>query len=188
MFVISKTLPDTIERFNPTNQTANSIIEFACAMTNSVAIPLVSGNLKMVSRGYNNTPTNLTVDIKSQTDSRWNKHLADCIVISGASGSEKGIAVSETQLSGITISYSNDVYIRNSSQAQAIAESYLAFFEKPRREMQQEWFSATLPAPWEAIQPMSIVTINGGTTQYYLTALEHDLEQQTARATLLEVV
>ena len=95
---------------------------------------------------------------------------------------------STTQLSGLTISYSNDVYIRNSSQAKSIAQSYLAFFEKPRKLVQQVWFSQSFPAAWETLSPMDVITINGGSTQYYLIGLSHNLENQTAQAQLLEVV
>ena len=187
LFQITKSLPDTVERFASINQTASAIIEFVCAMTNTVASPLVTGKLKLYSRGYNNTPTNITVDKVSITESRWNQHMASCVVIKGAAD-KKGVAVSDTQLSGLTISYSNDVYIRNSSQAQAIAESYLAFFEKPRKEVEQVWFSQSYPAPWEALEPMQIITINGDGIQYYLVGLNHNLETQTATASLLQVV
>lgn len=187
VFQITKYLPDTVERFTSINQTASAIIEFVCSMTNSVAIPMTTGNLKLYSRGFNNTPTNINIDQVSIKESRWNKHLADCVVIKGKD-SKSGVAVSTTQLAGLTISYSNDIYIRNSSQAQAIAESYLIFFEKPRREVEQEWFSQSFPAAWEYLSPMDIITINGGSTQYYLTSMNHNLETQTATVTLLEVV
>jgi hypothetical protein len=187
VFQITKSLPDTVERFSSINQTASAIIEFVCSMTNSVATPFVTGKIKLYSRGFNNTPVNINVDQVSIKENRWNKHLADCIVIKGKD-SKAGVAVSTTQLAGLTISYSNDIYIRNPSQAQAIAESYLAFFEKPRREVEQEWFSQSYPAVWETLSPMDIITVNGGSTQYYLTSLSHSLENQTATVTLLEVV
>lgn len=187
LFQINKSLPETVERFTSTNQTAQGIIEFVSAMTNTVACPVVSGSLKLISRGFNSTPTNVTVDNVSIRETRWNKHMSSCVVIKGLENA-KGKAVSTTQLSGLTISYQNDVYIRNSSQATAIAQSYLAFFEKPRKEVEQVWFSYTTPAPWEALQPMQIITINGAAQQYYLTGLSHDLANQTATAQLLEVV
>jgi hypothetical protein len=187
LFIISKKLPDTVERFSSINQPAQSIIEFVCAMTNTVASPLVTGKIKFHSRGFNTTPIHLTIDQVSIKESRWNQHMASCVVIKG-SDSKKGVAVSTTQKSGLTISYSNDVYIRNSSQAQAIAESYLAFFEKPRREVEQEWFSQSFPASWETLEPLQVVTINSDPTQYYLVGLSHNLETQTATAQLLEVL
>lgn len=187
LFQINKTLPDTVERFTSINQSPQAIMEFICSITNSVAIPLVSGIIKLYSRGYNKTPINVTIDQVSNIENRWNKHLASCVVIKGSTD-DKGIAVSTTQLSGLTISYSNDVWIRNGSQAQAIAESYLAFFEKARREITQEWFSTANPAPWESLDPMQVITINGGSTQYYLTGLSYDLDTLLATVNLLEVV
>ena len=186
LFQINRSLPDTVERFSSINQTPQAIIEFICAMTNSVAVAMVNGTLRLYSRGYAVAPVNVTVDVISINEARWNKHMADCVVIKGSSD-KKGVAVSTTQLSGLTISYSNDVWIRNSSQAQAIAESYLAFFEKPRREVTQEWFSQTIPAPWESLDPMQVITINGGTTQYFLTGLSYDLDTLRATPQLLEV-
>ena len=186
IFQIATRLPDCVERFTSTNQTPAAIIEFVAAMTNSVAIPRVNGVMKFYSRGFDSTPLNITVDVVSTTAARWNKHLADCVVIRGFDSCQ-GVAVSETQRAGLTISYSNEVYIRNSSQARAIAQSYLAFFEVPRHEVEQTWYSDTIPAPWEALDPMQIVTVNGG-SQYYLTGLTVDHEHRTAKATLLEVI
>ena len=188
LFQIATRLPDTIERFNPINQPASALIEFVSAMTNSVAMPTVEGKLKLFTRGYANTSTNITVDVISQTEARWNKHLADCIVIKGFD-EKKGVAVSTTQLSGLTISYSNETFIRNSSQAQAIATSYLAFFEVPRKEVEQVWTSSTNPPPWESLSPLDVITINGsGTQKYFLVGLTVDLDTITCTAKLLEKV
>ena len=186
LFQIDYKLPETVERFNPINQTAQSIIEYICTITNTIAIPMVTGKIKLVTRGVNTTPVNVTVDVVSRTETRWNKHLCDCIVVKGKDC--KGIAVSTTQLAGLTVSLSNEVYIRNSSQAKAIAQAYLAFFEKPRYERSETWYSDTTPAPWEALEPMQVITINGGSTQYYLTGLSHNLDTKTATANLLQVV
>ena len=187
LFQITNYLPETVERFSPINQTASALIEFVCAMSNTVAQPLVTGAIKLITRGFNKAVQNITIDQVSMKESRWNQHLASCVVIKGAD-EKKGVAVSTTQLAGLTISYSNDVYIRNSSQATSIAQSYLAFFEKPRRQVEQVWFSQSFPAPWETLSPMDVITINGGSTQYYLISLNHNLVDQTATVQLLEVV
>jgi hypothetical protein len=187
LFQVATRLPDTVDRFTSTNQTATAILEFVAAMTNSVAIPLPSGILKFYSRGFTSSVTNLVVDVVSTTEARWNKHLADCVVIKGFD-SCVGVAVSATQKAGLTISYSNETWIRNSSQARAIAQSYLAFFEKPRHEVEQEWYSEAVPMPFEGLAPMQVISINGGATHYYLTGLTINYETCTAKASLLEVV
>lgn len=188
LFVISKRLPEVVERFNAVNQPASAVIEFVCAMTNTVAAPTVDGRLRIISRGHQGSTVNIRPDLVSVRTSRWNKHLASCVVVTGADQEKKGVAVSQTQRSGLTISYQNDVYIRNSSQAQAIAESWLAFFEVPRHEVEQVWFSQEVPAPWEALDPLQVITVGDDPRRYYLVGLSHNLEAQTATATLLEVV
>jgi hypothetical protein len=81
------------------------------------------------------------------------------------------------------------MFIRNSSQAQSVSEAYLTFFEKPRKEQTQEWFSTTAPAPWEAISPMDVITINGsGGTQWFCTGLSYDLDTCVCTVKLLEAV
>lgn len=187
LFQVATRLPDCVERFNSTGQTPASILEFAAAMTNTVAIPFPDGSLRLYSRGLVTASDDVTVDIVSQTEARWNKHLADCVVIKGFNSCQ-GVATTETQQAGLTISYSNEVYIRNSSQARSIAESYLSFFAAPRRELEQVWWSDASPAPWEALKPMQVITINGGETHYYLTGLSINYEAMTAKANLLEVI
>jgi hypothetical protein len=188
LFTISTSLSNTVERFTVINQTASSIIEFITTMTNTVASPTPNGILKLISRGYNGTPTNINIDMVSIKTNRWNQHLTDCVVIKGSNASVKGVAVSSTQQSGMTISYQNDMWIKNGSQAQGIANAYLSFFQVPRHEVEQVWFSNTYPAIWESLQPLQILTINGGTTQYYLTGLSINYQTQTATAQLLEKI
>lgn len=189
IFCISKTLPDTIERFNTGNKKASSLVEYVTTITNTVAFPLVWGGLKLYTRGYNEAPVSITVNQESINETTWNKHLANCIIIKGYNTDQPGVAISTTQRSGNTFQYTNEMLIRNSSQANAIARAYLAFFEIPRKEMEQVWFwDQDGPAPWETFEPFKVITINGGTDQYYVTGVSWNLVTQKATIKLLEKV
>lgn len=187
LFQVSYTLPTVIERFSPEGETIASILEYMGAVTNTICHPTVDGKVKLHTRGFNPSPTvNLTIDTVSITESVWNPTMSDCIVIKGKDCEE--YAVSETQKSGLTISYENEMFIRNSSQARALAYTYLEFFEKPRKLLEMVWYSQTNPTQWESLEPMDIVTINGDPQEYYLTALSWNYNTRSATASLLEVV
>ena len=187
LFQVATRLPDTVERFTAANQTAAALIEFAGVMTNTVPVPCTSGALQFYTRGRGNGgQTNIvTVDVVSASEARWNKHVASCVVVKGMDCSEH--AVSDSQKAGLTISLTNEAWIRNSSQARAIAKSMLAFFEMPRHELEQVWYSEETPAPWERLKPLEVFRINGGPTLYYLTGLTQNFETRTAKVSLLEV-
>jgi hypothetical protein len=189
LFVISKKIPTTVERFSTGNKSAKSLVEYATTITNTIAYPLVQGGLKLFTRGHVTTPTNYNVSIVSTVETMWSDMLCTCVVIKGFNTDKPGVAISTTQKSGITFSHTNEVFIRNTSQARAIANSYLAFFEKPRIQLEQVWdYDGTGPAPYESLQPFDVITINGGTQQWFVVGLAYSIVEQKATVKLLQVI
>ena len=187
VFQISQTMSAIVEKFSGNGLTVANIIEDLCITQNAVAVPMPSGTLKIVSRTYYpETITQLTnVDIINLSEIRMSPWFFSQVNVKGATDDIVGTALGMG--GGIELEFDTVPFIFTDSEARAIALSYASFFGWPRQMMEVEmsWRYGGV-APWETLQPMDVITLNGSTDTWYVVKLSYSLMSYTCKLTLLQ--
>lgn len=181
LFQIASTLADTIERYSVQGLTAQEVIENVCMIHNCMAIPSPSGVLQIISRTLIEAPTNVTVDQTSIKQSRISDNFFSQVNVSGKDTAINSYIVSNN-LGGTVLEISSHPFITTTSQARAVADTYINFFGKPRRLETQEWIYSNL----DQIKPFQKITINGGSAVWLVMAVNRSLSGPTGSVKLLE--
>ena len=193
VFQVDTVVPYCVERFNPSGQTALSVIEHACQLQNAMAFPVASGTMKIISRNNSETATNLTNILQTKIDNTlcWpdfysivlvetqdGSYYADTLPISMDGTNQDG---------GKLLTISGHPMIWHVSQAQAMSDALSLWFGKPRAVSNQSWTypDSTTQTPWDTLQPFQLITINGSSA-YRLMSLDNDYVAGTAELTLIQ--
>jgi len=193
VFQVDTVVPYCVERFNPSGQTALSVIEHASQLQNCMAYPLPNGTMKIISRNNSETATNITNILQTKIDNTlcWpdfysitlvetqdGTYYADTLPISQGGTNQDG---------GKLLTISGHPMVWHVSQAQAMSDALSMWFGKPRSLSNQSWTypDSTTATPWDSLQPFQLLTINGS-IQYRLMSLENDYINGTADVTLIQ--
>lgn len=187
LFQVSNTMSTIIERYSVEGLTASQVIENVCQIHNCYSFGNASGMLEVVSRDYNSAPVDLpdSVGIKSQTEFRNSEFFLSPVSVSGNSedvwaSEESGIA------GGTSFTIENHPFLTTTSQCRSVALSYVSFFGRPRKKVDQTWiYMGTGEAPFESYKPNQIIRIQGKT--WYLLRMDIGLKNREASVSLLEV-
>ncbi len=179
-------MPWTVERFTPGGMTAQECIEHVCQLNNAMAVPRASGVLSIVSRSITEATIPLGVNqvANDQTLSWPNFYsIVRCTTQDGQSyydayGKQNG---------GNLLEVSSQPMLWTLSQAGAMAESYAAWFGKPRATESQTWThpNADTAPPWEGLPPFAKITLNG-TGPWRVMSTSQDFVEGTCKAVLVE--
>lgn len=188
-FQVSATLPLTIERMRAEGMTAAELIEHIAQAMNAVVAARPDAVLEVISRNTLGTLTALTVDQAKVTQQRLSQYFFSVVRVSGAKDTLYADAFGPV-LGGRALEFSSHPLIWTEGGCHAMAGSYAAFLGVPRRVEVHQWVfeNANAAAPWEALPRWGRCTVNGGATQWLVTALRHSLVKGESTATLLEVV
>ena len=179
-------MPWTVERFTPSGMTAQECIEHVCQLNNAMAIPQASGFLAIVSRSISESPIALTVlQVTNDQSLAWANFysIVRCTLQDGqtyydANGAQNG---------GNLLEISNQPMLWTLSQAGAMAESYAAWFGRPRPTETHSWTypDANTAPPWEGLPPFARITLNG-TGPWRVLSTTQDFVEGTCKAVLVE--
>lgn len=184
---ISSTMSEVIERYSAEGLTASSLIDNICMIHNCMAVPRPNGILEIISRGNVSLPINVNVDILEERKPRMSDYFISQANISGNNEEIFAYAISDSK-GGITYEMQDHPFITTSSQAKAVALTYIDFFGRERKAIDQTWtWTGGGVAPWEYLTPNQIITVNGFIKQWYLIKLNASLKDYEAQVTLLEV-
>jgi len=187
LYQVSAVVPVSraLERFKPAGMHASELIEHICQVLNLVAYPAPDGTMHFASRAAS-TVIPLTVDQTSLIETRAWEHFYSIVRVSGQDDVlfDAYSAVDGGQL----LEISGHPLLWTVGACSAMASVYAAWFGRPRAMRKEEWFytDPTNAAPWEGLQPLSTVTVNGA-GPYLLMALKDDRVKGTASVMLLEV-
>lgn len=186
LFQISNEMATTIERYSAEGLNAAQLIENVCMIQNAIIVPSPTGTLRIVSRYNSEAATNITIDQVSFTSNRLSEKFYSQVNVSGSD--ETIFASAFGMEGGSTFEMEDHPFITTTSQARAIAVSYISFFGSMRKMETQEWaWQAGGRAPWEDLQPMQKITINGDPKEWYVVGVTYSLKKPSAKVTLLEV-
>jgi len=186
IFQVATNLAETVERYSVQGLTAQQVIENVCMINNCMAIPRPDGNLYIISRTLNESSTNITVDQINLKQSRVSDYFISQVDVS-ASDSSIAASVQSTSLGGKTLQITSHPFVTTASQCRAIADTYISFFGRNRKQEIQEWsWSGGSSAPWETLVPFQKITVNGGSTTWLVIGMTRSLKDYKATVKLLE--
>jgi hypothetical protein len=196
MFTIGYIIPKgfLVERFVPTGMSGSELIEHCCQLLQTIAVPDTVGNLHIVSRNNPESPTNINVDQVDIQETRTWEHHYEFVRVSGSTEDiyvdvpsiEEGAATT----SGKILDIQGQPLLSSYGACEAIARAYYDFFSTPRRFESQKWF-CTNPdqaSPWEGLEPLAKITINGGTEVWLVISIQDDRVKGTANVNLVKVI
>lgn len=178
-------MPWTVERFTPGGMTAQECIEHVCQLNNAMAIPQSSGILAIVSRSIAETPIALTVlQVTNDQSLAWANFYS--IVRCTTQDGQKYYDANGTQNGGNLLEINNQPMLWTLSQAGAMAESYAAWFGRPRATETHSWTypDANSAPPWEGLPPFARITLNG-TGPWRVMSTTQDFVEGTCKAVLV---
>jgi hypothetical protein len=184
MFQISRVASGVIERFCVDGMTCQQLIEYVAMIQNAYVCPLADGHLHIISRNLQETAIDLAVTILSCKEYLASEYFISQVNVSGAG--DNIYAEQAGLMGGLTLEIDNP-FLTTVSQCRAVAASYLAFFGSGRPSVELEvTYTGTGIPPWESLLPSQTVTVNGGTTEYYVLGLEYSLMDYKATLKLLQ--
>ena len=189
LFQVSATLPMAyaLERFTPSSMNSSELLEHVCQMIHAVAIPDALGSMQIVSRSSLAAAQPFTVDSVEITDTRAWEHFYSIVRVTGATA-DLFYDAQSAHTGGKLLEVTQHPLIWGNSGLVAMGESLAAWFGKPRRLQQHDWFwtDPNSAAPWEALAALAPLNINGDPVTRMLMALEYWPEKGEATATLVE--
>lgn len=189
LFQVAAKLPVAyaLERFTPSEMNSAELLEHICQVIHAVAVPDASGVMQIISRSGIETVQALAVDqVEVEATRAW-EHFYSIVRVAGATDDVLYDARSSTD-GGKLLEISKHPLLWCVSGCMAMAQTLVAWFGQPRRLETQKWFWAGAgAAPLESLQPLTRLTINGGTTTWLLLSKEMVLETGEASVTLVEV-
>jgi hypothetical protein len=182
---VSKQRAMGIDKFTPGGVTACELIEHIAQYFSAIAVPDPYGVLHFITRVNTDVAVNLNVSqVSIDTTYNW-KDFYSIIQVNSADSAYNQYFFG--QYGGTKLEVDTHPLVYSDSAALAMAESLVQWFGKPRQVQKQTWVYSdpnTAP-PWEGLLPFSLITINGGSTQYRLMSMEYDVIAGTAVVTLL---
>ena len=191
LFQVCAELPPTVERLEAYGMSALDLLEAVCSLHNCIAVPTPEGTLEILSRMIPEEVTALTVDEERATRD-LSAVFYSVVSVTGSDSSvfEAGLDSDGNELfpGGKLLEIQKHPCAISDSTRLAMAESLYQWFGKPRKRTERTWFhvDATTAAPWEGLSKWALVTVNDDTTPWRVMALQQDLNEGSATATLIE--
>lgn len=189
LFQVAAKLPVAyaLERFTPSEMNSAELLEHICQVIHAVAVPDASGVMQIISRSGIESVQALAVDQVEVESTRAWEHFYSIVRVAGATDDALYDARSAMD-GGKLLEISKHPLLWCVSGCMALAQTLVAWFGQPRRLETQTWFwTGPGAAPWEGLQPLTRLTLNGGSTTWLLLSKEMTLETGEASVTLVEV-
>lgn len=187
IFQVDCQLPYTLERFKAVGMEAGELIEHICQLMCSVAVPMATATLQIVSRQWTSTPSVINPDVVSTEETRAWEHYYSTIRVSDVND-ENYFDAGDLE-GGKLLEFTRHPMVWTYSSCAGMAKSNALWFGVPRQVRVQKWFytDPATAAPWEALEGFATVQLLGETSLWVLVSLQHSVTRGTASATMVEL-